>query len=114
MVFPQEVFNLPLVLLGQQRTGRVDEPAAGFDHARRALKNAFLQGDERRNSGAELPPALVRVAPPGSRAGAGRVDEDEVEVALMALDVLVALARQLPRLDVVQPGAAEPLLRAHQ
>ena len=74
----QERDNPVLVLGLQHRAGDVDDPAARLDVTRRRLQGLDLILDPLLQRAGAHPPLGVGTAPPGARAAARRVDEDEV------------------------------------
>src|ERR1043166_6649013 len=81
----EESFGLRLVLLAQQGAGRIDQAAAGFHEARRAVEDRALALDQ-------LGKVLRRAAPFG-----------------IGVHPEIALARQHAALDIADAGAAQPL-----
>ena len=79
------VASVRLILARQDRTGRIDQPAVGA-HARCGLvQQAVLRRDACRKYLRRQPPAQFRLAPPRTRAAAGRIHQHGVEHALRRL-----------------------------
>ena len=104
-------FGLCFVLLAQQRAGRVYEAAARADEARGAAQDVLLAANQIGEIRFGDAPFVTGVAAPGSDAEAGRVDQNPVEAAGVALDPFVALAGQRAPLDIADPAAAQPARR---
>src|SRR5262249_55164010 len=68
-----------VVLVGLARAGRVHETSAGTDGRRQTFQHLPLCGGKWRKVRFSPPPADVRIAADRAEAGAGGVDEDEVE-----------------------------------
>src|SRR5690606_606824 len=96
-----------LVLAPEHRTGGIQQPPARLHETRRAGEDRPLQGGQFVEIGAETVPARVRVAAPRADAAAGRVDQNPVEHALVALDPGVALGLERATLHIVGASAAE-------
>src|SRR5438105_3832712 len=71
--------GLRLVLLDEQRAGRVDEPAARLYQPRRAGQDVALALDQLGEVAQRAAPLAVRVAAPAADTEARRVDEHPVE-----------------------------------
>src|SRR5437667_12046792 len=74
----QKTVGEVVVLLGLERAGRVDEPAAGLDERRRGLEDPCLARRVQREVCDSSPPLPVRIAPEDAEARAGRVDQAAV------------------------------------
>ena len=74
-----------------------------------ALERLGLLLDPHLQRAGPHPPFGVRIAPPGADAGAGRVDQHEVELAF-EIGELVADGLRRPHLDVARAGALEPVV----
>ncbi len=109
----EEGGHLGLVLLGEQRTGSVDQTSAGANQGRGLIEDRRLLGQKFGKVGLGEAQPRVGIAPPGAGAGAGRIDQHAVEGVGAALDPLVAGFQQVA-LDVVHAGAAEAAHRALQ
>jgi hypothetical protein len=77
-----------LVLLGQQRAGDIDQAAARLHEVGGVGQHAVLLDLALGQLVGRQAPLGVGVATPGARAGAGRVDEDHVQLAFQALQRL--------------------------
>ncbi len=97
----QKTVGEVVVLLGFERAGRVDEPAAGLDERRRGLEDPCLARRVQREVCDSSPPLHFRIAPEDAEVRAGRVDEDAVaggaEAGYLRLD------RPLEGLDAPEP-----------
>ncbi len=77
---------------------------------RGAGEDAGLKGDEVGEPVlSRLTPAGIGIAPPGSGAAAGGVDQHPIEAELVAFDPAVGLARKNPNLGIVHARIAQPL-----
>src|SRR5437762_10810914 len=115
----EESLGLRLVLLAQQRAGRINQPAARLYEARRAVEDRVLTLDQFGEILRRAAPFGIRVAAPAADAEARRIDKHAVEAAFLAfwgvmLDPGIALAGQRAALDIADAGAAQPLPGALQ
>ena len=99
------------VLRGQQAAGGVDEAAAGLQEARRRSEDASLLLLHLLDRLGRLAPLEVGVAPERAQPRARRIDEHAVDLAREALDALVALVRDLHRMNVRQAAARQARLQ---
>src|SRR5690348_2994671 len=77
-----EVLDLACPFAGQERTYRVNDPAARPHQFRANVEKPILDGDHTIEAIGREAPAPLRVAPPGAAAAARSVDEDEVGFGL--------------------------------
>src|SRR5215203_1890908 len=78
----EEALHRVVVLLRQHRAGDVDDAAAGAHETRGAVEDrVLLLAADLEAAGAQAP-FRIRVAAPGARAGAGRVDEHAIHRAV--------------------------------
>src|SRR5918995_3879897 len=78
----EEAVNLSCPLSGQQRTNCIDDAPARPAQLRRHVQEPRLQLDDPVEAVGSEPPTSLRIATPGSAPGAGRVDQDEIRLAL--------------------------------
>src|SRR5579872_5711231 len=83
-------FYSVLIFARKQRTGRIDQPAAGPNSRRSLVEQSILRRDTRSERLRRQPPAQLRLAAPGARAAARRIDEHDVERSFRRLRELRA------------------------
>ena len=103
----EESRDLVAVLLRQHRAGGVDEPAAGLDQRGGGRQQRPLLLLALRQVGGPQPPLGVRPPAPGARAGAGGVDEHQVEAGAERGER--GLVAGLQHLRVAHAGPLQPL-----
>jgi hypothetical protein len=108
-VLLQECRDLVLVLGRQHRAGGVDQAAARLHQARGGGQDLGLLGHQLGQVGRRERPAAVRIAPPGARPGAGRIDQHAIEGALLPLEPLGILGIERAAFDIVRAGATQAL-----
>ena len=75
----QQGLDLPLAFLRLQRADAIDQHAARLGQLDRAVEQARLQPDQRRDVGLALEPGHVGMAADGAGRGAGRIEQYRVE-----------------------------------
>ena len=90
----------------EQAAGGVDEPPAGLHQARRGREDRALLDSQLGERLGRLPPLQVGIAAQRAEPGARRIDQHAVDLAGEPLDALVALVRDLHRIDVRQRRCA--------
>ncbi len=103
----EEAAHLIAVLRGQHRAGHVGDAAAGLDQRRRAVEQAGLILDPLLERAGTHAPFGIGVAPPRSGAGAGRVDQHEIGLAVEIGEHVGRAARRAD-LHIAHVGAFEP------
>src|SRR3984893_5331849 len=94
------------VFFAQNRTGYVKNPAARLDETRGLFQGPVLLRDTDRQGARSYPPLCVRIAPPGARAGAWRIDENKIAAPFETSEHIVFPARRM-QLNVTRPAAFE-------
>ena len=99
----QELRHPVLVFFHQEAAGRIEQPPAGLHIGRGCREDFALVTDPLLELRRLDPPFRIRPPPPGARAGARRVHENEVHLPDQRLKAR-ALAR-MHQLHIMRPGA---------
>jgi hypothetical protein len=98
----------PIFVLGpQDGAGDVDDAPALLDETQRAFERFVLILDALLERAGADAPFGVRIAPPGARAGAGRVDQHQIATSL-EVGEHVRFTPRGPHLDIAGPRTGEP------
>ena len=82
----QKSVDLLLAFGLEDRTGRVDQPAARLEQRPQSVKQLALDRDQRRHIVRSAQPTDVGVAPHDARGGARRIEQDRIEQAAIPPD----------------------------
>ena len=103
----EEAAHLIAVLSGEHRAGHIGDAAAGLDQRRRAVEQAGLILDPLLERARTHAPLGIGVAPPRSGAGAGRVDQHQIGLAV-EIGERVGRAARRADLHIAHIGAFKP------
>ena len=101
------------VFLAQKRTSHVENAPARLYEAGRLFQSLALLRDPDRERARPHPPFRIRIAPPGARAGTGRIDKNEITAPFESRKHVSVPARRM-QLDVADPGAFESREAPHE
>ena len=110
----QELLGDKIVFFVQEAAGGVHQAAAALDQARRAGQDGCLLGLQFDDGVRLLAPFHVRIAAQGAQAAARGIDQHAVDLAGQALDLGIALMRDLHRMHVRQAAAGHARLQLGQ